>query len=175
MTQAMGVVLALAAICGPAWAEEGDRERDRSEVMISPRARLGMGAGYGSPLGASATAELMYGLGADVREESDRVKALAGLLMQLHAGTTGGKLSLGVGARAHARSEDFNGSATAALKLSLARTWRSPLGDPGRRTYLGPELELSVLHVNLGLGVLARLRGSTGSRVLVSWDLGARF
>jgi hypothetical protein len=49
------------------------------------------------------------------------------------------------------------------------------LGEPGRRTYLGPEIELSVRHLNLGLGVLARLRGSTGSRVLVSWDLGARF
>jgi hypothetical protein len=171
----MGVALVLAAMCCPAWAQGDDLDRDRSEVTLSPRARVGVGAGYGSPLGAAGTLELMYGLGADVREDSDRVKALAGLLMQVHAGTTGGKLSLGAGARAHVRSEDFRGAATAAFKLSLARTWRSPLGEPGRRTYLGPEIELSVRHLNLGLGVLARLRGSTGSRVLVSWDLGARF
>jgi hypothetical protein len=175
----VGALLALAAICGVAGSEAGERDRDRdpaeSEVTVMPRAGVGLGGGYGSPLGAAATLELMYGLGADVREDSDRVKALAGVMFQLHAGTTGGKLSLGLGARAHVRSEDVHLPAGAGLKLSLAQTWRSPQGDPGRRTYLGPELEFSVMHVNVGLGVLARLKGSTGGRVLFSWDLGARF
>jgi hypothetical protein len=174
MTQGVGAALVLAAMCCPAWAGAQERDGD-SEVLVSPRTRLGAGAGYGSPLGAAATLELMYGLGADVREDSDRVKALAGVLFQVHAGTTGGKLSLGLGARAHVRSEDLHLPAGAGLKVSLARTWHSPQGDAGERTYLGPELELSAFHLNLGFGALFRVSGSGGGSVLFSWDLGARF
>ncbi|HEX6738694.1 MAG TPA: hypothetical protein VF310_10495 [Vicinamibacteria bacterium] len=174
MTQRVGVALILAAMCWPAGARAQAPEAE-TDVMIRPRTRMGLAAGYGSPLGAAGTLELMYGLGADVRDDGDRVKALAGLLVQLHAGTTGGKLSLGLGARAHVRSEELRAPAGAGLKLSLARTWRSPLGEAGQRTYLGPELELSAFHVNLGFGALFRLRGDTGGPVLFSWDLGLRF
>jgi hypothetical protein len=41
----------------------------------------------------------------------------------------------------------------AALKLSLARTWHSPIDSGTEQTYLGPELELSVKHVAVDLGV----------------------
>jgi hypothetical protein len=42
--------------------------------------------------------ELLYGLRVDVHEDEEQVNGRAGLLVQLHAGTGGGKLSLGVGA-----------------------------------------------------------------------------
>jgi hypothetical protein len=173
MTLRVGVALILAAMCWPAAARAQEPEPD-TDVTVSPRARLGAGAGYGAPLGAAATVELMYGLVADVREGGDRVQAAAGPLLQVHAGADGGKLSLGVGADARVRTEDFRAPAAAAFKLSLARTWRSR-GGGDARTYLGPEIDVSAMHVNLGLGVLARVRGGGGGRVLFSWSLGARF
>ena len=42
-------------------------------------------------------------------------------------------------------------------------------------SYLGPEIDLSLWHVNLGLGALFRLSGSSGGGVIFSWSLGARF
>jgi hypothetical protein len=138
------------------------------------RALIG-GAGYGGPLGAAVMGELLYGLKVDVHEDEERVKGRAGLLVQLHAGTGGGKLSLGVGARAGVDSDDFQGSVAAGLKLSLARTWGSSLGTPSGVTYLGPELDLSAMHVGLSLGPLFRVGGAGGGAVLFSWGLGVRF
>ena len=163
-----GLVLGLAVVCGTAWADEAD-------VTITPRTHFSVGAGYGGPLGPAGTVELLYGLGADVREDGERVNARFGPLLQLHAGAGGGKLSLGVGAAADLTTDDFHGPAGAALKLSLVRTWRSTLDDATERTYLGPELEFSVRHINVGLGVLTRLAGTGGHRVRFAWDLGVRF
>ena len=156
----VAVLMALAAPAGVATAQE--------------RALSG-GAGYGGPLGAAVMGELLYGLKVDVPEDEERVKGRAGLLVQLHAGTGGGKLSLGVGARAGVDSDDFKGSVAAGLKLSLARTWGSSLGTPSGVTYLGPELDLSAMHVGLSLGPLFRVGGTGGGAVLFSWGLGVRF
>lgn len=104
---------------GPAVLGAGDPE---TEVTVSPRAGFTLGAGYGSPLGFTGTAELMYGLGADVRSDRERVKGLVGGLLQLHAGQGGGKVSLGVAARARVTTEDFRARAAPALELSVART-----------------------------------------------------
>ena len=81
---------------------------------------LGGGIGYGGPLGAAVMGELVYGLRVDVQEDEEQVKARAGLLVQLHAGTGGGNLSLGVGARAGVHSDDFKGSVAAGLKIGRA-------------------------------------------------------
>ena len=99
----------------------------------------------------------------------------SGLLVQLHAGTGGGKLSLGVGARAGVASDDFKGSVAAGLKLSLARTWGSSQGNPSGVTYLGPELDLSIMRLALSLGPFFRVGGVGGSAVTFSWGLGVRF
>jgi len=144
-------------------------------VATAQERALSGGAGYGGPLGAAVMGELLYGLRVDVHEHEERVKARAGLLVQLHAGTGGGKLSLGVGARALVHSDDFKGSIAAGLKLSLARTWGSSLGTPSGVTYLGPELDLSAMHVALSLGPLFRVGGVGGSAVALSWGLGVRF
>jgi hypothetical protein len=164
---ALVVVLSALAVAREAPADE--------EVTISPRTRLGLEAGYGGPLGLAATGELCHGLGVDVRDGHDRVRALVGLLGQVHAGTAGGKLSLGIGARARVREEgdDFTGSAAAALKLSLARTWSSRGSDRGV-TYLGPEVDLSAMRVSLTLGPLFRVGGAPASRVRFSWGIGVR-
>jgi hypothetical protein len=164
------VVLGLAALSSPAWADEDAVE----EITVERKTHASFGIGYGGPLGGAASIELLHGLGADVKEDSERVKGIAGALLQLHAGTDGGKVSLGVGARAHIRTEDFKGTAAAALKLSLARIWHSPIDSGTDPTYLGPELEFSLMHVAVDLGVLFRLHGSGGHGALFSWGVGVR-
>jgi hypothetical protein len=125
---------------------------------------------------AAVTGELIYGPRADVREDGERVRGRAGLLVQVHAGSGGGKLSLGVGGRARVESEDFKGTVAAGLKLSLARTWGSPVGTGSGLYYLGPELDLSAMHVALTLGPMFRVGGGeNGAAVLFSWGLGFRF
>jgi hypothetical protein len=131
--------------------------------------------GFGGPLGAVATAELIHGLRADVEDDAERVKARAGLLLQVHGGSGGGKFSLGVGARARIDSEDFKGTLAAGLKLSLLHTWGSPVGAEPGLTYLGPEIDLSAMHVGLSLGPLFRVGGDGGSAVLFSIGVGFRF
>ena len=165
------IVLVLAAISSPAWGDDDDAD---VMITIEPKTHVTFGIGYGGPLGGTASFELLRGLGADVKEDADRVKGIAGALLQLHAGTGGGKLSLGLGAHAHVRTEDFKGTAAAAFKLSLARTWHSSIDSGGDGTYLGPEVELSVMHVAVDLGVLFRLHGSGAPGTLFSWGLGVR-
>jgi len=109
-----------------------------ARVATAQERALGGGASYGGPLGAAVMGELLYGLKVDVHEDKEQVKARAGLLVQLHAGAGGGKVSLGVGARAGLHSDDFRGSAAAGLKLSLARTWGSSPGDHLPRPGAGP-------------------------------------
>jgi hypothetical protein len=131
--------------------------------------------GWGGPLGAAVTAELIQGLQADIDEDGDRVKGRAGLLLQLQAGTGGGKLSVGVGARGRVESDDFKGTAAAGLKLSLAHTWHAPVGTASGLTYLGPEIDLSAMHVALSVGPLFRVGGQGGAAVLFSFGVGVRF
>jgi hypothetical protein len=169
--RAAEIVLVLAAVATPAWSDGGDEVTE--EVTIEPKTHVLFGMGYGGPVGGAATFELIHGLGADVREDKDRVKAIVGGLFQLQAGTAGGKFSLGVGAHAHVRDEDFNGTVGAAVKLSLAHTWDSEFSPEGQ-TLLGPEIELSAMHVALELGVLFRVGGPSGDDVHFSWGLGIR-
>jgi hypothetical protein len=136
---------------------------------------LAAGVGWGGPLGVSATGEYIYGLRADIDDDGNRVKARAGLLFQLHGGSGGGKFSVGVGGRGRMESEDFKGTAAAALKLSVAHTWGSPVGTQPGLTYLGPEIDLSAMHVALSLGPLFRIAGDGGSAVLFSFGVGVRF
>jgi len=143
------------------------------EVRVAPKTYLSAGIGYGGPVGASVAGELLYGLGADVREDGDRVKGVVGVLFQVEGGQTGGKLSLGLGARAHVESDGFKAPAGVGVKLSLARTWSDP-STPEGRTFLGPEIDLSVRHVGTTLGVLFRVGGTPGQTVVFSWGLGLR-
>jgi hypothetical protein len=155
--------------------------RPTTEITLDKGTQLAAGIGFGGPLGAAGSLRILHGLGADVREGEDRVKAVCavpiphcaqGFTFQADAGSGGGKLSLGVGARARVEDPDFRGTVGVGLRLSLARTWGSPIGtDPGL-TYLGPELDLSVLRVNLNLGVLWRVSGQGGASALFSWGLG---
>ena len=153
----------------------------RTEITLDKDTQVAAGIGFGGPIGAAGGLTVLHGLGADVREEDGRVKAVCalpiphcaqGFLFQADAGSGGGKLSLGVGARARVDEEDFHGTVGVGLKASLVRTWGSPIGTEPDLTYLGPELDLSVLRINLSLGVLWRVSGSTGSSALFSWGLG---
>ena len=156
-------------------------EPARTEVTLDLKTRLGVGAAFSGPLGMAGSVRMLHGLGADVRDGSTQVKAVCalpiphcaqGFLVQADAGSGGGKLSLGVGGWARIREEDFRGTAGAALRLAVARTWGNPIGTEPDLTYLGPELDLSVLRINLTLGVLFRASGDRGAGVLFSWGLG---
>jgi hypothetical protein len=178
----------LVCLTGPAWAQEDPAPppatpRPETEIVIDRKTQFTGGVAFGGPLGATASIGLLHGLGADVREDQERVKAVCalplphcakGFLLEATAGSGGGKLSLGLGANARVESEDFRGTFGVGLKASLARTWGSPIGTEPGLTYLGPELDLVAWRVGVGLGVLWRLDGHAGKSVLFSWGLGVR-
>jgi hypothetical protein len=176
-------IVACLSMAAPAWCG-GDSSNDppgESEVNIDRGTRVSGGFGFGAPTGASASVRLMHGLSADVKDGDGRVKAVCavpipycagGFLLEVDAGSGGGKVSLGLGARARVEDEEFRGTAGLELKLSVARTWGSAVGTHPGLTYVGPELGLSILHVELTLGVLARVHGAGGRAVLFSWGLG---
>jgi hypothetical protein len=153
----------------------------KTEVTLDRSTQVGAGIGFWGPIGAGASLRLLHGLGADVKDDGTRVQAVCavpmphcaqGFLLQADAGSGGGKLSLGLGVRAHVQDEGFRGTAGVALRLAIARTWGNPVGtDPGL-TYVGPELDLSVIRIGLTLGVLFRVSGDHGSSALFSWGLG---
>jgi hypothetical protein len=153
----------------------------KTTVNLDRSTQVAAGIGFSGPIGAGASLRLLHGLGADVKDDGTRVKAVCavpmphcaqGFLLQADAGSGGGKLSLGLGVRAHVEDEGFRGTAGVALRLAVARTWGNPVGtDPGL-TYVGPELDLSVIRIGLTLGVLFRVSGDHGSNALFSWGLG---
>jgi len=152
-----------------------------TEITLDKGTQFAAGIGFGGPIGAAGSFRILRGLGADVREEDGRVKAMCalpiphcaqGFTFQADAGSGGGKLSLGVGARARVEEQDFRGTVGVGLRASLVRTWGSPIGTEPDLTYLGPELDLSVIRINLTLGVLWRVSGNAGSSALFSWGLG---
>ena len=153
----------------------------KTEITLDKRTQVGAGIGFSGPIGAAASLRILHGLGADVRDDGTRVKAVCaipmphcaqGFLLQADAGSGGGKLSLGLGARARIDDEGFHGTAGVALRVALTRTWGNPIGTEPGLTYLGPELDLSVIRINLTLGVLFRVAGDRGSSALFSWGLG---
>jgi len=152
-----------------------------TEITIDKGTQVAVGIGFGGPMGLAASVRLLHGLGADVREGEGRVKAVCavpirhcaqGFLFQADAGSGGGKLSLGIGARARVEEKDFRGTVGVSLRASILRTWGSPIGTEPDLTYLGPELDLSIVRVNLTLGVLWRLAGHTGASAVFGWGIG---
>jgi hypothetical protein len=170
--------LALACLVATAAAAEEPR------VAIAPSTSFAAGFGYAHPLGPSATFTLLRGMGADVREEDGRVRVVCaapirycngGLLVETAAGTTGGRVSVGMAARTRVDEPRFHGRFGAALKASVVRTWGAHGTTPAGLTYLGPELALQAMHVDVGLGVLTRVAGRRGGAVMLSWGVGLTF
>jgi hypothetical protein len=152
-----------------------------TEIALDKATQVAAGIGFGGPIGAAASVRILHGLGADVRESDGRVKAVCavpiphcaqGFLLQADAGSGGGRVSLGVGARALVDEPGFRGTVGVGLRASLVRTWGSPIGTEPGLTYLGPELDLSVVRANLTLGVLWRVSGDAGSSALFAWGVG---
>jgi hypothetical protein len=167
----------------PAAPQGAGIQRAKTEVTIDRKDQFVGGVAFGGPLGVHGTIGLLHGLGADVEEDADHVKAVCaapiphcahGFLLEVSGGSGGGKVSLGLGGRARVDSEDFHGVVGADLKLSAARTWGSPFGTESHLTYLGPELDVSIVHVGVNLGVLWRVSGRGGSLAVFSWGLGVR-
>jgi hypothetical protein len=155
--------------------------RPETEITLDKGTHVRVGMGFGGPIGAAASFRFLRGLGANVREGDGRVKAVCavpipycaqGFLFQADAGSGGGKLSLGIGARAHVDEEDFHGAVGIGLRAAVVRTWGHPIGTEPGLTYLGPELDLMVFRCNLTLGVLWRLSGSAGPSAVFGWGIG---
>ena len=198
--QRLGWMAAVVCLGGPAWASAGQEppsasppavvEKDplpdptlpaETEMTLDKGTQVAAGIGFGGPIGGAASLRILHGLGADVRDSDGRVKVLCalpiphcaqGFLFQADAGSGGGKVSLGIGARARVDEEDFHGTVGLGLRASLVRTWGSPIGTEPGLTYLGSELDLSVIRVNLSLGVLWRVSGQGGASALFSWGIG---
>jgi hypothetical protein len=152
-----------------------------AEITLDKGTQVTVGIGLGGPISAALSFRVLHGLGAKVIEPDGRVKAVCavpiaycarGFLVQVDAGSGGGKLSLGIGARAHVDEESFHGTVGVGLRAALVRTWGSPIGTEPGLTYLGPELDLKVIRFNLTLGVLWRVSGSAGSFAVFGWGLG---
>jgi hypothetical protein len=154
-----------------------------TEVTLDRGTHAALGTTFGAPLGATADLDLLVGLGADVREGREQVKAVCaaplaacarGFLLHAAAGSGGGRLGIGVGGRARVAADDFHGTVGAGLRLTVARTWGSPVGTLPGLTYVGPETDLTVWRVALTLGTLWRVAGTGGDRLLFSWGVGLR-
>ena len=175
------VVVAGCLACPAGVAGQELPAQAETEIAIDKTTHVAAGIGFSGPLGVAAGVQFLHGLGADVREEDQRVKAMCavpvkycagGFLIQADAGSGGGKLSLGVGARARVEEEDFNGTVGVGLRAAFVRTWGNPIGTEPGLSYLGPEFDLAILRVNVTLGVLWRVSGSGGKSALFSWGVG---
>jgi hypothetical protein len=153
----------------------------QTDITLDWRTQVRGGLGFSGPLGAIGSVQVLHGLGADIRDDGTRVKAVCaipmpycaqGFLLRADAGSGGGKLSLGLGGWAKVDDEGFKGSAGAALRVAVAHTWGHPIGQPTGLTFVGPELDLSVMRFNLTLGVLFKVAGDGGSSALFSWGVG---
>lgn len=153
----------------------------RTNVTLDRKTRVAVGAGFSGPLGAIGSLQILHGLGTDVDDDGTRVKAVCavplphcaqGFLLRADAGSGGGRLSLGIGAWARVDEDDLEATAGVALRVALAHGWGNPIGQPPGLTWLGPELDLSVLRINLTLGVLFKVAGGSGSSAVFSWGLG---
>ena len=152
-----------------------------TDITLELRTQVRAGIGFSGPLGAIGSVQLVHGLGADIKDDGTRVKAVCaipmphcarGFLLRADAGSGGGRLSMGLGAWAKVDTEGFKGTAGMAVRLAVAHTWGDPIGQPAGLTYLGPEVDLSVLRINLTLGVLFKVAGNGGASPLFSWGLG---
>jgi len=153
----------------------------KTDITLDLRTQVRAGLGFSGPLGGMGSVQILHGVGADIKDDGTRVKAVCaipiphcaqGFLLRADAGSGGGKLSVGLGASAKVDAEGFKGTAGMALRLAVAHTWGDPIGQPAGLTFLGPELDLSVARINLTLGVLFKVRGNGGSSALFSWGLG---
>lgn len=152
-----------------------------TDVTIDRHTGFSAAVGYGGPLGAAASLTLLRGLGADVREGSDRVKAVCaapirhcanGFLVETAAGLRGGRLSLGFGGRARVDEEDFHGTVGLGFKLSAVRTWNADEDDDPDATYLGPEVDFVVKRIGAGVGLLWRVSDGGSATPRFSWSVG---
>ena len=152
-----------------------------TDITLDLRTQVRGGLGFSGPLGAIGSIQILHGVGADIKDDGTRVKAVCaipmphcaqGFLVRADAGSGGGRLSLGLGAWAKVDTDGFKGTAGVALRLAVAHTWGDPIGQPPGVTYLGPELDLAVLRINLTLGVLFKVGGDGGSSALFSWGVG---
>ena len=118
--------------------------RPETEVTLDKQTHVVAGVGFGGPLGATASLAVLHGLGARVRDGEDRVNVVCalpiphcaqGFTLRADAGSGGGKLSLGIGARARVEEEDFRGT----VGVGLRAVARPHLGLPDRHR-AGPHL-----------------------------------
>jgi len=101
---------------------------------------------------------------------------VAGWFLQAQPGLAGGRLSVGYGVLEPANHAWVPPGFAAGLKASVLRTWGSPHDLPAGLTLLGPEVDLTLFHVNLSAGWLWRVGGELQSaNGVFAWGLGFGF
>jgi hypothetical protein len=90
-----------------------------------------------------------------------------GLLIQVEPGLGGGKASLGY-------ATGLLPYAAGGVKASVLRTWGQPLLTEPGRTYVGVEAE-ATFFIKLSLGLMTRVAGPNGGRLLVTGGVGLAF
>ena len=133
--------------------------------------------GFCGPIGATASLELLHGLGADIKDDGTRVEAVCAIPMprcagpvRADVGTGGGSSDLGLGGLAKVHEEDFeDGMVGVPLRLALAHTWPC-IGQPAGTTSSGQSSTCDPHQPDV-VGIL-KVGGDGGSSALFSWGLG---
>jgi hypothetical protein len=102
-----------------------------------------------------------------------------GPFTQIEPGLGGGKISVGYG---RVIGEQRRGPIALSgvylalgIKATVLRTWGSASLEPEDQTYAGAEFEFSVAKVNMGIGALNRMQGSSGEEWIVTGYMGWGF
>jgi hypothetical protein len=125
------------------------------------------GVRLSSPQILSASAGVLIGEIERPAKAGQRMHIPHGLLVQIEPGLGGGKARLGY-------AMGLLPYAAGGGKASVLRTWGHPLWTEAGRTYLGVEAEASFF-IKLSLGLMTRVAGPSGGRVLVTGGVGLAF
>src|SRR5262249_20868787 len=90
----------------------------QTDITLALKTQVRAGIGFSGPLGAIGSVQILHGVGADIKDDGTRVKAVCavpmphcaqGFLIRADAGSGGGRLSLGLGAWAKVDTDGFKG------------------------------------------------------------------
>jgi hypothetical protein len=131
-----------------------------------------VGAQYGSPLRASASAGILIPVGAQTQIDIQPSITHRGLLIDVAAGAGGTRVAMGAGVQTRETLLLFLGLDACA---TVTRTSKSPARATADSTYAGLTASMTLSVVRLGIGVERRVAGAAGPRATVlTWSAGIR-
>jgi hypothetical protein len=129
-----------------------------------------LGAQYGSPLRASASAGVLIPVGFQTQLDIQPSITHRGLLIDVAGGTGGVRLAVGAGA--HMRETQFLYFGLDAC-ATVTRTSKLPVRATADSTYAGLSAGMTLSVVRLSIGVERRAAGASGPKATVfTWNAG---